>query len=118
MLAADVYSVAPHAGRGGWTWYTGSAAWMYRAGIEGILGIKKEGATLSVAPCIPKDWPGFTARVTIAGTQYDIVVGPMEGGHSDAEALLDGTPAARVDGVFRVPMDGAAHRLVIGRLGL
>jgi len=50
VVAADVYSVTPHVGRGGWTWYTGSAGWMYRAGVEGILGIRKEGAFLVVAP--------------------------------------------------------------------
>src|SRR5690606_4900718 len=74
VVAADVYSVAPHAGRGGWTWYTGSAGWMYRAGIEGLLGIRREGATLVIDPCIPADWPGFEATVRIASTRCDIVV--------------------------------------------
>jgi cyclic beta-1,2-glucan synthetase len=53
VVAADVYSVAPHSGRGGWTWYTGSAGWMYRAGVEGILGFHKTGTTLTLDPCIP-----------------------------------------------------------------
>ena len=53
VVAADVYSVAPHVGRGGWTWYTGSAGWMYRAGIEGILGIRREGGFLVIAPSLP-----------------------------------------------------------------
>jgi cyclic beta-1,2-glucan synthetase len=57
VIAADVYSVAPHEGRGGWTWYTGSAAWMYRAGIEGILGLTRHGALMRFAPCLPKAWP-------------------------------------------------------------
>ena len=115
VLAADVYSVAPHAGRGGWTWYTGSAAWMYRAGIEGILGIRKEGAHLTVSPCIPEDWPGFEARVTLAGTPYDIVVGSTQDDDEDVAARLDGVPIKRVDGVFRVPLDGTTHRLVVAR---
>src|SRR3990167_4628440 len=59
VVAADVYGVAPHTGRGGWTWYTGAAGWMYRAGIEGILGIRREGAWLIVAPCISAAWPAF-----------------------------------------------------------
>ena len=59
VVAADVYSVAPHVGRGGWTWYTGSAGWMYRAGVEGILGIRREGDFLVIDPCIPDAWPGF-----------------------------------------------------------
>ena len=74
VVAADVYSVAPHAGRGGWTWYTGSAGWMYRAGIEGILGIRREGAVLVVEPCIPEAWPGFAATVEVSDTRYDIRV--------------------------------------------
>ena len=74
MVAADVYSVAPHAGRGGWTWYTGSAGWMYRAGIEGILGIRREGDVLVVEPCIPRQWSGFSARVEVEGTSWDISV--------------------------------------------
>ena len=115
VLAADVYSVAPHAGRGGWTWYTGSAAWMYRAGIEGILGIRKEGAHLTVSPCIPEDWPGFEARVTVAGTPYDIVVGSTQDDDAGVAARLDGVPIKRVDGVFRVPLDGTTHRLVVAR---
>ena len=74
VVAADVYSVSPHVGRGGWTWYTGSAAWMYRAGIEGILGIRREGAFLVVDPCIPAAWPGFDATVRLGATCYDIRV--------------------------------------------
>ena len=73
VVAADVYSVPPHVGRGGWTWYTGSAGWMYRAGVEGILGIRREGAVL-VDPCIPAAWPGFEARIELGSTQYDIRV--------------------------------------------
>ena len=74
VVAADVYSVSPHVGRGGWTWYTGSAGWMYRAGIEGILGIRREGAFLIVDPCIPAAWPGFEATVRLGATRYDIHV--------------------------------------------
>jgi cyclic beta-1,2-glucan synthetase len=59
VVAADVYSVAPHVGRGGWTWYTGSASWMYRAGLEWILGFRVRAGKLLLTPCIPADWPGF-----------------------------------------------------------
>jgi cyclic beta-1,2-glucan synthetase len=59
VVAADVYSVAPHVGRGGWTWYTGSADWLYRAGIESILGLVVKGESLLFNPCIPAAWPGF-----------------------------------------------------------
>ena len=59
VMAADVYSEPPHVGRGGWTWYTGSAGWMYQAGVEWILGFRLRGTTLILDPCIPRAWPGF-----------------------------------------------------------
>ena len=74
VIAADVYSVAPHVGRGGWTWYTGSAGWMYQAGISGILGLRREGKTLIIAPCIPKSWPSFHLHVRVDETDYDVAV--------------------------------------------
>lgn len=74
VIAADVYSVAPHTGRGGWTWYTGSAGWMHRSGIEGILGIRREGNLLLLSPCIPDYWPGFEAKITLGECHYLIHV--------------------------------------------
>ncbi|PWC11365.1 glycosyl transferase [Brenneria roseae subsp. americana] len=74
VMAADVYSVAPHVGRGGWTWYTGSSGWMYRAGLEGVLGIGREGNLLVLCPCIPDYWPGFEAKVTLGESHYLISV--------------------------------------------
>ena len=59
VVAADVYSETPHVGRGGWTWYTGSAAWLYRAGLEWILGCRTRGATLLLDPCVPRAWTEF-----------------------------------------------------------
>ena len=56
VIAADVYSVAPYIGRGGWTWYSGSASWMYRLGTEMILGLQRTGDRLHINPCVPKDW--------------------------------------------------------------
>ena len=63
VVAADVYASAPHVGRGGWTWYTGSAGWMQRAGIESILGLRIRGAALHLDPCIPKSWARFEMTV-------------------------------------------------------
>jgi len=74
VMAADVYSVTPHVGRGGWTWYTGAAGWMYRAGVEMILGIQREAEFLRIKPCIPADWPGFSATVKIEESLYEIQV--------------------------------------------
>jgi len=114
VIAADVYSVAPHVGRGGWTWYTGSAAWMVRAGLEGILGLRREGAFLRVEPCIPADWPGFEATVEFAGGRCEIVV---ENAGADAlpgvRALLDGWPIDIGGDGVRVPLDGHPHRLLL-----
>ena len=63
VVAADIYSVAPHVGRGGWTWYTGAAGWLYQAGLEWILGVRVEGALLRLVPCLPRTWP--SAEVTL-----------------------------------------------------
>jgi cyclic beta-1,2-glucan synthetase len=116
VVAADVYSVAPHRGRGGWTWYTGSAAWMYRSGIEGILGIRREGAFLIVEPSIPSAWPGFTAAVRIGSTRYEISVdNSMPSRSGTWRAVLDDALVERCNGGVRVPIDGGAHKLTLDR---
>jgi cellobiose phosphorylase len=74
VMAADVYAAAPHVGRGGWTWYTGSAGWMYRLAVESLLGLKREGDKLRIAPCLPADWPGFKLRYRYRDTVYSIAV--------------------------------------------
>lgn len=112
VIAADVYSVEPHAGRGGWTWYTGSAGWMHRAGIEGILGIRREGEILIVDPCIPQGWPGFTAQVNVLDTRISIEVtnsGLYPRGVS--EAWLDDAPLSLSGRQARVRLGGGEHRL-------
>jgi cyclic beta-1,2-glucan synthetase len=114
VVAADIYSVPPHVGRGGWTWYTGSAAWMYRAGIEGILGIRREGAVLIVDPRIPSAWPGFEATIEVATTRYDIRVdnAPHSAG-GGVRAVLDGIPLHHAERSVRVPLEGGRHSLVV-----
>ena len=72
VIAADVYSMPPHVGRGGWTWYTGSAGWMYRAGLEAILGVTREGPMLRIKPCVPDDWNGFEVATQFGSTRYEI----------------------------------------------
>ncbi len=114
VVAADIFSVAPHAGRGGWTWYTGSAGWMYRAGIEGILGIRREGAFLVVDPCIPPKWPGFEVTVKVGSTCFDIrVENPSHAGRRVTQAVLDGVGISCSDGSVRVSLDGTVHSLVV-----
>ncbi len=72
VIAADVYAVAPHVGRGGWTWYTGSAGWFYRAGLEAILGLTRRGDIIDLKPCVPKDWQTVEISIRIDATWYDI----------------------------------------------
>jgi cyclic beta-1,2-glucan synthetase len=119
-VAADVYSEAPNVGRGGWTWYTGSAAWMYRAGLEGILGFQLQGKHLRLAPCIPAHWPGFGISFRYHTTRYEISVeNPAGASGGVAHLELDGQylPAETA----QVPLvdDGNTHRirLVLGAPG-
>ena len=112
ITAADVYSEPPHVGRGGWTWYTGSAGWMYRAGIEAILGLRLQGAFLFLAPCIPKHWPRFEIVFQYASTRYEIAVENPRGvsrGITRAEFDGQALPGNQV----RVPLaqDSATHRV-------
>ncbi len=74
VMPGDVYSLAGHVGRGGWTWYTGAAAWTYRVWLEEILGFQRRGDTLTINPVIPKDWPGFRLRYRFQNTIYRIAV--------------------------------------------
>ncbi|HEY8250285.1 MAG TPA: glucoamylase family protein [Burkholderiales bacterium] len=86
VMAADVYAAAAHTGRGGWTWYTGSAGWMYRLAVESLLGLRLEGDKLRLAPCLPASWPGFKLRYRYRDTVYRIAVVRDESGsveHSD-----------------------------------
>ena len=117
VVAADVYASAPHVGRGGWTWYTGSAGWMQRAGVESILGLKIRGAVLHLDPCIPRRWSQYEMTVRYRSARYDITVDNPAG-------VSRGVCFAEVDGAeismrpLRIGMmdDGATHRVHI-RLG-
>jgi cyclic beta-1,2-glucan synthetase len=113
VVAADVYSVPPHEGRGGWTWYTGAAGWMHRAGVEGILGIRREGEVLILDPCIPAEWPGFEAQVVLGTARYAIQVeSPGRRCTGISSAVLDGLALACDGGALRVPITPGKHRLV------
>lgn len=79
VMAADVYAAYPHAGRGGWSWYTGAASWMHTAGIENILGFKKMGETLFIEPCVPKAWKEYSIKYKYMNTMYDIKVKNPDG---------------------------------------
>ena len=112
VLAGDVLAHPAHAGRAGWTWYTGSAGWMYRAGLESILGLRRRGTSFEVDPCIPAAWPRYAIAWRLGATLYAIDVSNPEGRtRGVALALLDGTavdPSA-------VPLadDGGRHELKV-----
>ena len=74
VIAADVYGNGNLAGRGGWTWYTGSSSWFYKAGIENILGLKIENNILKMEPCIPKDWQEYSIKYRFGRSMYNIKV--------------------------------------------
>jgi cyclic beta-1,2-glucan synthetase len=112
VVAADVYANPRHVGRGGWTWYTGAAGWMQRAGIESILGLRLWGDVLSLDPCIPKAWPGFEMILRHRSTRYEILVDNSAGAGRDvAFAQLDDTVILARP--LRVPLvdDGRTHQL-------
>ena len=119
VVVADVYSSAPHVGRGGWSWYTGSAGWMQRAGVEGVLGLRILAGWLHIAPCIPRDWPGFEATLCWRTACYRVVV-------TNPGQVNSGVAALRVDGI-PVPAgpvalldDGRAHlvEVILGMDGV
>lgn len=90
-IAADVYAVSPHAGRGGWSWYTGASGWLYKAGIEYILGIKKRGNKLYIDPCIPQEWEGYKVHYNHFDTTYKInILNPEKRSKGVISISLDG----------------------------
>ena len=102
VVAGDVLASVPHAGRGGWSWYTGSAGWMYRAGIESILGLRRRGATFVLDPCIPASWPAYEISWRFRSARYDITV-------SNPSGRCRGVASAQLDGLA---VDASAIPLV------
>ena len=87
VIAGDVYGCPPHAGRGGWTWYTGSASWVYRVILESVLGIQRLGDRLLVNPCIPPDWTGYNVTYRFRSSVYRIQVEKPAGALSGMAAV-------------------------------
>jgi cellobiose phosphorylase len=123
VMAADVYTGEPHAGRAGWTWYTGAAGWMYRLGLEAILGIRMKEGRLHIRPCIPPEWREFTVRYRYGGSEWRIDVKNPDGRSTGIRRLaIDGEEARpagadREDGaLLTLTDDGKTHvvELVLG----
>jgi cellobiose phosphorylase len=89
VVAADVYATSPHIGRGGWTWYTGSAGWMYRLIVESLLGLRLETDKLRFEPCLPKEWDAFAVHYRYRETTYHITVLQTRD-NSAASVVVDG----------------------------
>ncbi|MBK9470762.1 MAG: cyclic beta 1-2 glucan synthetase [bacterium] len=106
VVAADVYGVPPHTGRGGWTWYTGSAAWMYRLMVESLLGLQLTGNRLRLAPHLPPSWPGFTLHYRYRETVYHLAVRRAASGEA-ARLILDGI--AQSDNAIALVDDHMEH---------
>jgi len=116
VVAGDIYAEAPHVGRGGWTWYTGSSGWLYRAGMEWILGFRVRGMYLSIDPCIPRSWPRYSMKFRYHSAIYNIQV-------ENPSSVTQGVALTEVDGKIlpgaaNIPLqdDGATHliRIVMG----
>lgn len=107
VVAADVYAIAPHTGRGGWSWYTGSAGWLYRLMIESLLGITRQGNELHIKPCLPKNWPGYRVDYRFGNTLYCINIIQM--GERESKIMLDGNV---LDGAGIPLVDDGRQRVV------
>jgi cyclic beta-1,2-glucan synthetase len=116
VAAADVYSEAPHVGRGGWTWYTGSAGWMYRAGVEWILGFRLRGTRLVIDPCIPRAWRGFEISFRYHSAQYEIQVSNPNGVTKGVVGMAMDDVTLPPDSPLELVDDAATHqvRVILG----
>ena len=111
VACADVYTAPDHLGRGGWTWYTGTAGWLYRAATEWLLGIRVQDQALRLDPCIPRAWPGFSVRLRWRSSSYQIEVeNPAHVCHGLTQCQVDGRPQ---DPSVPIALqgDGAVHRV-------
>jgi cyclic beta-1,2-glucan synthetase len=111
VVAADVYTAEGHLGRGGWTWYTGSASWLYRVGLEGILGFNKLGDTIELNPCIPAKWKEFSIDYRYIDTTYSISVRNPDGVERGVVSVtVDGADTGKTIPLVR---DGRTHDVVV-----
>jgi cellobiose phosphorylase len=107
VVAADVYALPPHIGRGGWSWYTGSAGWMYRLILETLLGVTLEEDKLRLAPRIPADWTTYAVDYRYRDTTYHITVTQADVPEGDSTLTVDGV--AQAEPVITLVDDGAHH---------
>ena len=112
VVCADVYGAPPHTGRGGWTWYTGSASWLYRIGLEAILGFRLRGTRLEIHPCVPSGWSGYEITYRHRSATYHVVVENSEGSRRRVRSVsVDGRVLP--EGVVELVDDGRQHKVQI-----
>ncbi|MGD0279592.1 MAG: cyclic beta 1-2 glucan synthetase, partial [Smithella sp.] len=109
VVAADIYALVPHAGRGGWTWYTGSAGWMYRLIVESLLGLRREGNKLSFTPCLPADWKGFSLHYRYGKAIYHIDFTREPYGEKEMKVIVDGIE--QKEKIILLVDDGIGHKV-------
>ena len=116
-IAADIYSAPGHVGRGGWTWYTGAAGWMYRVTLEHMLGIKREGEHLRIEPCVPAGWPRYRVTLRTSGAEYVIDVENSETSGSGVVSLTLDDQAVDGGRILITPNSGRhVVRVVVGHV--
>ena len=117
VMAADVYATRRHMGRGGWTWYTGAAGWMYQAGLHGILGFNLAGKKLIITPCIPRHWEGYKIKYRSQDSTYLIEIkNPEHKERGISQASLDGEDLpVSAQGSVEIPLqeDSLTHKIEI-----
>ena len=111
VVAADVYALSPHIGRGGWTWYTGSAGWMYRLILESLLGLRLEVDRLRFAPCLPPDWKAFKVHFRYRETVYHIAVSQTSAANAEMSVTVDGVE--QDDDLIPLLDDGQEHSVQV-----
>jgi cellobiose phosphorylase len=113
VVSADVYALAPHTGRGGWSWYTGSAGWTYRLYVESLLGVIREADRLRFAPCLPAGWTECSVRYRFGATTYAISLrqAPRADGRAATTVMLD--DVVQPDSSVALVDDGVEHRVVV-----
>jgi cyclic beta-1,2-glucan synthetase len=114
VMVADIYGKEPHVGRGGWTWYTGSAGCMYRGGVEFILGVHRRGNRLCFDPCVPKEWPGFKVSYRHESTLYEIQFeNPNHVSRGILSVELDGATVPSTDSSLELRDDQKNHKVKV-----
>ncbi|MEO8259571.1 MAG: glucoamylase family protein [Acidobacteriota bacterium] len=114
VACADVYAEPQHLGRGGWTWYTGAAGWMYRAGLESILGFRLRGTALVIDPCVPRSWTGFELTFQYHSARYEITVENPDGvSRGVRRIVIDGTVRPTAEPSFDLCDDAAVHHVQV-----